>query len=213
MTADDRPDMPSEEPRSATGFFAIATSLDDAPPPPQLVRSMSTVIGVLGGISLALGLALLIWPGATLKVGAALVAINFLLAGVIRLVIGALRTGYSGAMRAVMLIFGMLLVIAGVVMLRNLESSAAVLLLLTVILTGLGWIVEGVMALVDSNNAASRGWAIAAGALALVAGIVAIAVPGWTAVVFVAFIAISLIVLGALGLGRAISMRRSLKAA
>ncbi|WNM25019.1 DUF308 domain-containing protein [Demequina capsici] len=215
MTAGDEENgAPSTEvPRGAQGMMAMFVSLDDAPPPPQVVKAMSGVVGFLGAVSLLLGLVLAIWPSATLKVGAALVAINFLLSGVLRLVIGALRTGYSGAMRAVMLIFGMLLVIGGVVMLRNLDSSAKVLLLITVLMVGLGWIVEGVMALVDSSNARSRGWAIAAGALSLLAGIVVLVIPGWTAVVFVAFTAFALILLGVAGLVRSFTMRRSLKAA
>lgn len=198
-------------PTSRQAFMAFAMPLEDSPPPPELIKAMAWIIGLSAGFSLALGIALVAWPGATLKVGAALLAINFVLGGVLRIVISILRSGYSGGMRAVSLIFGVLLLLGGVVMLRNLGASAAVLLLLATLMVGLGWIIEGVMALVDSNSARSRGWAIALGILSILAGIVVVAIPGWTAALFVWFTAIMLIVIGALGLVRAFSLRRSLK--
>ncbi|WP_062203614.1 HdeD family acid-resistance protein [Demequina salsinemoris] len=199
--------------RNGIGYVAIVTPLDEATPPPQLVSSMSWVIGFVSAVSLAIGLSLAIWPSSTIKVGAALLAINFLLSGVVRLVIGAMRTGYSSSMRAVMLIFGMLLVIGGVVILRNLAASATLLLLVSVIMVGLSWIVEGVMALVDSDDAKSRVWGLVGGAVSIIAGIIVLAVPGWTATVFLWFAAGALILIGIVGLLRAFAMRRSLKAA
>ncbi len=215
MTAGDHWEgRPSADVRGdGIGYMAVVTPLDDTAPPPQLVRSMSWVIGFVGAVSLAIGLSLAIWPSTTIKVGAALLAINFLLSGVVRLVIGAMRTGYSSSMRAVMLIFGMLLVIGGVVILRNLEASAKLLLLVSIIMVGLSWIVEGVMALIDSDDARSRAWGLVGGAISIIAGIVVLAVPGWTAAVFLWFTAIALIVLGVVGLLRSFAMRRSLKEA
>ncbi|WP_084125607.1 HdeD family acid-resistance protein [Demequina sp. NBRC 110054] len=215
MTAGDQGEgyTPEQGPTNGIGYVAVVSSLEDGAPPPQLVSSMSWVIGFVSAVSLLIGLSLAFWPSSTIKVGAALLAINFLLSGVVRLVIGAMRTGYSSAMRAVMLIFGMLLVIGGVVILRNLEASAKVLLLVSVIMVGLSWIIEGVMALVDSDDAKSRAWGLVGGAVSILAGIIVLAVPGWTAVVFLWFTAIALIILGIVGLLRAFAMRRSLKAA
>lgn len=204
-------DGPDETPSQRQTFMAVAMPLEDSPPPPALVRAMSWIIGLAAGFSFALGFVLLVWPAATLKVGAALIAINFLLSGVLRIVISIMRSGYSGAMRAVGLIFGVLLLIGGVVMLRNLTASAAALILITTIVVGLGWIIEGIIALVDSHSARSRGWAIALGALSIVAGLVVVAIPGWSAAIFLWFAAIMLMVLGVLGLVRAFSLRRSLK--
>ncbi|WP_084075117.1 HdeD family acid-resistance protein [Demequina sp. NBRC 110052] len=204
-------DGPDETPSQRRMFMAVAMPLEDSPPPPALVRAMSWIIGLAAGFSFALGFVLLVWPAATLKVGAALIAINFLLSGVLRIVISIMRSGYSGAMRAVGLIFGVLLLIGGVVMLRNLAASATVLILITTIVVGLGWIIEGIISLVDSHSARSRGWAIALGALSIVAGLVVVAIPGWSAAIFLWFAAIMLMVLGVLGLVRAFSLRRSLK--
>lgn len=177
--------------------------LDLAHVPASTVRAVRIGLALASGVALLLGIALLVWPGKTLVVGAVLVAINFLVSGAFRIVIGIVGSAFSGGLRALSIIMGVLLLIGGVVMLRNLTASAAVLLLVMTIAVGIGWIIEGIMALVDSDRAGSRAWAIALGIISIVAGIGVMVVPVWSAQVLVILTAITLVIMGAVGLGRA----------
>ena len=100
------------------------------------------------------------------------------------------------------------LILGGIIMLRNLAASTAVLLIIMTIVVGISWIIDGVMALVDSGNAPSRGWAIALGIISVIAGIAVVAMPAWTAWMFVTFAAIMMIVLGVIGIVRAFRLRK-----
>ncbi len=171
--------------------------------PAKFISAVRVGIGIVSAIALFIGVALLVWPGRTLVVAGALIGINLLVSGVVRLGVGVFGTAYSGGMRALSIILGLFVLLGGIIMLRNLESSTAILLLIMTIIVGISWIIEGIVALVDSDKAPSRGWAITLGILSIVAGVAVVAMPGWTAVVFVTFAAIMLIVLGLTGIIRA----------
>ncbi len=172
--------------------------------PAKFLSAVRIGLGIVSAIALFIGVALLVWPGRTLVVAGALIGINFLISGVVRLGVGIFGTAYSGGMRALSIILGLFVLLGGIVVLRNLAASTAILLLIMTIIVGISWIVEGIVALVDSDKAPSRGWAIALGIVSIVAGVAVVAMPGWTAVVFITFAAIMLIVLGVTGIVRAL---------
>ncbi|WP_062379705.1 DUF308 domain-containing protein [Demequina pelophila] len=188
---------------------SMGLEIDPAVLTARAVTAVRVAFGLMGVFALALGVALLVWPGRTLAVGAALTAVYFVIAGVVRIVMGALGSALSAGMRVLGILLGLLLVIGGVVMLRNLAASTAVLLLIATITVGLGWIIDGVMAFIESGHARSRGLAIVYGVVALVAGIVVVAWPGISASVFVWLNAVALVVLGVVGLVRAFTFGRA----
>lgn len=189
-----------------TGLDSFALSLDDVPE--KLLRAVRIGLGLAGVIALLLGVALLVWPGRTLAVGGALIGINLLIAGLVRTAIGIFGTAYSAGVRVLSIVLGLLVILGGIIMLRNLAASTAILLIIMTIVVGISWIIDGVMALVDSGNAPSRGWAIALGIVSIIAGIAVVAMPGWTAWMFVTFAAIMMIVLGVIGIVRAFRLRK-----
>ncbi|WP_062288360.1 HdeD family acid-resistance protein [Demequina phytophila] len=186
----------------------IAFELDPHELNARAITAVRVMFAVLGAIALAVGIALMVWPGKTLAVGAAFVGIYFAIAGVARIAMGILGSALSGGLRALAIIMGVLMLIAGVVTLRNLEASTAVLLLVVALVIGIGWIIDGIMVLVESGKARSRGWAIAYGIIGILAGAVVLASPALTATVLVWIAAFVFAVLGVVGLVRAFTFGR-----
>ncbi|PJJ63260.1 HdeD family acid-resistance protein [Compostimonas suwonensis] len=176
----------------------------------QTITTIRLVFGISGLVALVIGVLVLVWPGATLQVVAVLFGLYFLIVGVVRAAIGIFGKDLSGGIRALDIILGVLLVIAGVFALKNPLDSIAIL----GILIGLGWIIEGVVALAESGSgASSRGLAIFFGIVSLIAGIIVLFVPLGTVAVLVLFGGISLIVIGLIGIVRAFTFGRKAKAA
>jgi len=178
------------------------------------INGIRAAFGVGGVVALILGILLLVWPGKTITIAAVLLGIYFLISGIVRLALGIFSRGISGGMRTLDILLGLLLVGAGVIALRNSASTAAALLVLLVVVIGIGWIIEGVLAIVESRGAASQAWAITLGVLSIIAGIIVLVIPGWSAVWLLLFAGITLIVLGIIGIVRAFTFGRAvLKAA
>jgi uncharacterized membrane protein HdeD (DUF308 family) len=172
------------------------------------INGIRLAFGIGGIVALILGIILLVWPAKTLGVVAIFLGIYFLVAGVIRLAMGIFSKGISGGMRTLDILLGVLLIVAGVIALKNVAATTAALLILIVAVIGVGWIIEGVLAIVESRGAPSSGWAITSGIISIIAGIVVLVVPGWSAVWLVLMAGIVLIIVGILGIVRAFTFGR-----
>ena len=104
---------------------------------------------------------------------------------------------------------GLLLVIAGIFALRNLESTVALL----GIIIGIAWIIEGVAALVESASDGSRWPGILFGVISIIAGIVVLFLPEATVVVLIWIGGIFLVVAGLVQLVQAFTFGRNSTAA
>ena len=173
------------------------------------INFIRATLGIGGIAALVLGILLLVWPIHTLAVFTVFLGIYFLIAGAVRLSIGIFSSGVGAGMRTVNIVLGILLVIIGIIALRNLQSATAVLLIFIVALVGVGWIIEGILSLVESRNASSKGWAIFFGIISIIAGIVLLSLPLTSALVLIIFAAIALIVLGIIGIVRAFTFGRN----
>src|SRR4051812_6083655 len=125
----------------------------------------AAVVGVVVGIMI------IAWPEATLKVVAVLFGLWLLAHGVVRIVQAVSGGGRDGGERAILGVIGIFFVVAGVVALRNLLASLA----LIVTLIGLMWLIGGLVEVVSafgSRRSAHRMWYVALGALSVLAGIV-----------------------------------------
>jgi uncharacterized membrane protein HdeD (DUF308 family) len=154
--------------------------------------------GIFGGLILG-------WPGATLLVIAVLIGLYFLIRGVVRLVAGIFAPGLTAGGRTLSIILGVLLIAVGIFALKNPGDSLALL----GILIGLSWIIDGIASLIEASRALSRGFAITAGLLSIIAGVVVLFVPiegvavlAIVAGVFLLVIAVAQLV-GAIALGSA----------
>jgi uncharacterized membrane protein HdeD (DUF308 family) len=180
----------------------------------QAINGIRIAFGIAGGVAVILGIVLLIWPAKTIGVVAIFLGIYFIVSGIMRLGIGIFSRGISAGLRTLDILLGLLLIIAGIIALRNVAETAAALLILVVAVIGIGWIIEGVMTLVESRGASSSGLAIVFGIISILAGIVVLIIPGWSAVWLIIVTGIMLIILGAFALVRAFTFgREALKAA
>ena len=160
---------------------------------------------VLGVITVVLGLIVTFYPSATLNVISVLFGLLLLASGLFHLI----RVfGGHEAHRVWMGISGLLLIVIGVVLLRHLHLTVALIGLII----GITWIVQGVTALIVSFAGGARegrGWWILFGTFSLAGGIVIVAVPTESVKVLAVLIGIWFILQGLLEIAGGLRMRRA----
>ena len=195
------------------------------PPPPRsrlaASRGIATVllaigdtwgaILVLGCASLVLGAVVLAWPGRTLAVVAVLFALQILVYGLFYVAQAIAAEDIDGGRRVLVALLGVVALVIGVLMLRDVTHTVEVLALLL----GLFWIVVGaigVMSAFVGRARPGRGLALLAGFLGIVAGIVVLAYPALSLTVLVAVLGVWLVVFGALTIAIALQVRAARRA-
>jgi uncharacterized membrane protein HdeD (DUF308 family) len=99
-------------------------------------------VTLFGGITaIILGLVLLIWPGQTLAVFAALLGVALILIGIARLANAAVARDVAGRSRIWRILTGLLYIVAGIVVLANLHGTLRFL----VVAVGLIWLIGGLV--------------------------------------------------------------------
>src|SRR6185437_3688826 len=158
--------------------------------------------------TLILGIIVTLHPGGSLNVVAVLAGILLLVAGLFHL-IGALdRDAHN---RAWSVVVGFAFVVLGVVLLRHLNLTLALIALLI----GIVWIIQGVASLLAATDTTrpGRGWTAVFGVVSLAAGIVVVAVPEGSLNTLAVLLGIWFIIIGALQVFGAFCIRHALKAA
>lgn len=182
-------------------FDPIVT--DSAEVPRAVVNAIRVFLGIVGAGAALIGIFMLAWPDKSLMVLAFFVALYWVIAGVTRLALGIFPRDMGGSFRALNIVFGALFLIGGVIAFRNLEATTAILTTIVVILVGIGWIIDGVMGLVQAGRNRASWPSYLGSALGIVAGVVVIAVPGWTAIALTVTIGIVFLLLGTLAIVQA----------
>jgi uncharacterized membrane protein HdeD (DUF308 family) len=144
-----------------------------APNPPSVGRLKAWLV-IRGLAGLVLGALILFLPDLSLEAFAFVVGIFFVVAGVIRIVMGAVDSNFTPGLRVLNVILGVLLAAVGAVAIRFPGFG----LVATVLLIGFAWMMEGAatLALLPPRGQ-GRGWAIAFSVVSLVAGAVLILWP------------------------------------
>jgi len=167
-----------------------------------VARSWGWVL-FFGLLTLVIGILVMVWPEATLRVLTVLFGLELILVGIFRLI----RVFSSGEQHRVWsALIGILAIFLGVVVLRNIWDTVAVL----AVVLGAYWIIAGildfVMAVGDSTFP-SRGFTIFMGIIQVIAGIVVVAWPTESVTVLTWLIGIWFVVLGILGVVMAFLVR------
>ena len=160
--------------------MAVTTA---APSPVVLERGFVIATAIS---AIALGVAALVWPGATLITVALLFGAYLVVSGIFRLVIAFTSDSLSTGVRWFVGIMGVLIIIAGIIALNNLAQS----LLVLAFVIGFGWIFDGVAAIaggITGRTALPRWLAIVSGVISIIGGIVVFTLPGLAIVTFVIF--------------------------
>jgi uncharacterized membrane protein HdeD (DUF308 family) len=176
--------------------------------PTQAKKTIRMVYGVVGVVAVLLGLALLVWPGKTLEVFAVILGIYFLISGAMRVIGAIVENGLPGGWRVLDILVGLILVIGGVVMLKNTVLSSAMLTILVTLTVGIGWIMEGIMALVETWRLPKSGWAIFYSVISVLAGIVLLCSPFTSVIFLIIFTGCAMVIMGALAIIRAFRFGR-----
>jgi uncharacterized membrane protein HdeD (DUF308 family) len=162
---------------------------------------------ITGLLGIAFGAAVLIWPDISLRAMATLAGIWLFVAGLAR-VIGAFLPGAGSILHHVLSgIVGIVVLIAGLICLRNLASRLTLLALLfaiTWILSGLTAVVTGVQ-----RKGASRAVLIVVGVLSLLAGSLFIFAPGLSLATLVVLTGVTSLVVGAAEVILAVILRKA----
>ena len=161
-----------------------------------------------GVVTLILGIIVAFKPGGSLNVVAVLLGVLALISGIFQLV----RVFDRAEPHRVWLgISGFVFVVVGVVLIRHLHLTVALIGLLV----GITWIVQGVAALIAAFSGAREGavWWGVFGAISLIAGIVVTANPSTSITVLAALLGIWFIVMGVFEIIGAFLVRRALSKA
>ncbi|MEV1129634.1 DUF308 domain-containing protein [Agromyces sp. NPDC049794] len=197
-------------PQSNTMFAAF--SLDSANLSKSSINTVRTALGVSGAAALIIGLLITFWPKGSAIALTVMVGIYFLIAGIAYLGLGIFSKGITGGARALDIILGVLFIISGIIVLVSPTESAIILGIFLGVFVGILWIIEGVVALAQSSDSPSKGWAIFFGILSVVAGITLLFSPLWGAVVLFIITGIALIILGIMQIVRAFTFGRGVNA-
>ena len=166
------------------------------------------MIGIAGIVA---GLALLFWPIKTLSVLAVVLSVYFIVSAVVRMAAAIATPFMPAGWRALNVLASLLLLFCGIIMLRNQTASAFALATIATIAIGFGWIVEGVMTLIETGSMRNRGLAIFSGILSIVAGIIVLLFPLESVDMLILFAGIALAVLGVTLIARAFSFGKAVR--
>jgi len=163
-------------------------------------RAERTLFGIaIAGavVGILLGIAMFIWPDVTLGVAAALFGAWLLVHGIVRIIQSIAGFGADTGSRVLAGVAGVLFVVAGVLCLRNLLTSLAVV----VTLIGVAWLVAGIVelavAFVAPGGIRERVWSTAVpGIISILGGIAVLVWPQITLTALVYFMALWLVLIG-----------------
>lgn len=177
----------------------------------SFVKSVRVLLAVSGVIALVAGIILLVWPGksATVVAGIAVAIIGayFIIGGLVYIALAIFSREKGGWSRIGHILLGLLYLVAGVIMFTNFYASSAALIIITMIFIGVSWIVDGVVSLSLLNHSTSKVWTVLYAILSILAGVIVFFAPLYTAAVLWMIIGVTLIVLGAVQIIRAVTLK------
>lgn len=166
---------------------------------------------VLGLASIAIGVCAVVWPGRTLLVLGVLFGIYLLISGVME-IIAAFGDHISAGMRVLNVIVGAVSILLGLFCFRNSLHNSVLLLSLWI---GIGFLMWGIATIATSASApagvSGRGWALFAGFLTMLGGIIVISWPIGSIFTLAIFTGIWLIAVGLVEVIHALSLRSKVK--
>lgn len=203
---------PSVDAAGSSDPTTSATSPGSDPDASPVLQRLWWALLALGVLTIGFGIAVLVWPVATLAVAAVLFGLWLLTAGVVRLVWSLLSSQLSFGWRLVNIVLGILLIGAGIGSLTNLVRSLATL----VFVMGFFIVVDGVgdlLQAIGNQTDASRGWLVFTGLVGIIAGGVILSRPGVGLVALVLVTGWMLILVGVGRIVAALALRRLATAA
>jgi uncharacterized membrane protein HdeD (DUF308 family) len=186
----------------------VISADNDTQTSPSLVASWQATL-VLGALTVILGLVVSFHPTGSLNVVAVLLGILMILSGIFHLI----RMFDSKETHRVWLgIAGLMFIVVGVVLIRHLDLSRALIGLVI----GITWIVQGLTALIGGmagDDREGRPWWIIFGVVSVIAGIVVASTPASSLNVLAVLLGIWFVIMGIFEIIGALLLRHELRAA
>lgn len=170
----------------------------------KAIKAVRWIYAITGVIALIAVIALLFAPAKSLIFLTTVLGVYFIITAAIRLFTAIFEPLLPAGWRVTSIISNLLIILGGVIILRNQAFSTATLTTLVVVVAGFGWIVEGVMSILESELSSNRALAILSGALSIIAGMFVFIYPLWSAKMLVIFSGAALLVFGVTLIVRAI---------
>ena len=165
-----------------------------------------------GLITLAAGIAVLVWPRETLLVVAVLFGIQLIVAGLFRFVAAFATFDLTGGSRVLLALLGVISIIVGLWAVRHVLLT----LLALIVLLGIFWIVNGAIEIftaLSHHGMPERGWTVGMGVLSVVAGIIVLVYPGLTLIGLAVILGVWLVIFGVMEIVAAFRLRSVAQAA
>ena len=179
------------------------------PPPPGVVAGTWLATLFLGVLTLIFGIIVSFHPTGSLNVLAVLLGVLMIFSGIFHLI----RVFDPEESHRVWLgIAGLLFIVIGVVLIRHLHLTLAIIGLVI----GITWIVQGLAALIGGISGGARegrAWWIIFGAVSLIAGIVVVSTPTSSLNVLAVLLGIWFIIMGIFEIIGGFILRHELRAA
>ena len=158
-----------------------------------------------GIVTVALGLAVVVWPGVTLLVVAVLFGVQLVVFGIFRFISAFTMHNIGAGTRTLFALLGVLSLIIGLWAIRRVDVTLVALALFL----GIYWIVNGTIEVFTAFEPAmqNRGWTIFMGILSVIAGLVVLAYPGISLVTLAIFLGIWLLIFGFMEISSAFRLR------
>ena len=195
--------------KPSPGYAATSPSEHRAAPSPaswMLASSWQSTL-VVGVLTLILGIIVSFHPTGSLNVIAVLFGVLMILSGIFHLIRvfepEELNRVWAG-------ISGLLFIVIGVILIRHLHLTRALIGLFI----GITWIVQGLAAIIGGAAGGARGgrgWWIAFGLVSIVAGIVVVATPTSSLNVLAVLLGIWFIIMGIFEIAGGLILRRALR--
>ncbi len=177
---------------------------DVEPAPASVLAASWQVTVVLGVLTLILGIIVSFHPSGSLNVVAVLLGILMILSGIFHLV----RVfDHDEQHRIWAGIAGLLFIVIGVVLIRHLHLTVAIIGLVI----GITWVVQGLTALIGGlagGPREGRAWWIAFGVISVIAGIVVVSAPVSSVNVLAVLLGIWFVVMGIFEIVAGFMLRR-----
>ena len=161
-------------------------------------------------LTLILGVMVMAWPSATVKLVALLFGLQLFVGGLFSLVRAFTRGGEGS--RVLLAVLGVLGILVGIFVLRHLFQTVVIL----VVLLGVYWVLHGIIEFfvaIDQRGAPARGLNATMGILSFIAGIIVLSWPSPTLLVLVWVLGVWLVIYGLVGIAGAFMVRRAVKTA
>lgn len=165
----------------------------------RAVRTFRVFVVVTAVVAIALGVVAVAWPRPTLVLVALLFGVYLVVAGALRVFAAVRGHGTAPVWRWTSGVVGVVVGLAGLLCLVD----PAVPLVVYAVLAGLGFVIEGIVAIVGAiagHPGSSRVPSTISGVLSVLGGIAVLVAPGLALAVFTVLAGIALIVVGAAAL-------------